>query len=209
MENKTKNVADFYNKTATEWNEEFFKDKKESEILKKFYKCFSNAGTKSPRILDIGSGAGYDSKILNDFGAKTLGIDISEKLVEIAKKNVPYAKFVVGDITKSLDELGAFDGIICLATLIHIDVQKMKQTFNNMSSILKKGGLLLISVQDGVSKNIEDSIEKIDGVDYDKDLNYYSAEELCGFAYPKLKLIDTWKFKDYEEGWRYYIFIKQ
>ena len=56
-----KTVTDFYNKTATGFSDEFLKERKESKILKKFYNCFSLAGTKNPRILDIGSGVGYKS----------------------------------------------------------------------------------------------------------------------------------------------------
>lgn len=203
-----KTVADFYNKTATGFSDEFLKDRKESEILKKFYNCFFLAGTKEPRILDIGSGVGYDSKILSDLGARVMGIDISEKSVEIAKNKVKNAKFVVGDITKNMDALGSFDGISCLATLIHIDIKDMKQTFDNMASILKKDGLLLVSSHDGVGKNIEKSLAYIDGEDYHKDFNNYSVQELCNFAHPKFRLADTWKFDDFNEGWRYYIFIK-
>ena len=203
-----KTVTDFYNKTATGFSDEFLKERKESKILKKFYNCFSLAGTKNPRILDIGSGVGYDSKILSDLGARVMGINISEKSVEIAKNKVTNAKFVVGDRTKSMDALGSFDGISCLATLIHIDVKDMKQTFDNMANILKKGGLLLISSHDGFGKSIERSYVNIDGENYDKDFNNYSVQELCNFAHPKFRLADTWKFDDFNDGWRYYVFMK-
>jgi hypothetical protein len=49
---------------------------------------------------------------------------------------------------------------------------------------------------------------EIDGEAYDKEVNRYSASELCAFAYPNLKLVDTWMFEDFGEGWRYYVFMK-
>jgi len=203
-----KNVADFYNKTATGWSEEWYQEKKQNTILEKYYNCFAQGGTKHPKILDLGCGAGYDSKILTKMGSRVVGVDFSEKLVRIAKKNVPNCKFFLGDMTDRFDKLGKFDGILCLATIMHVDVTKMKQTFVNMSNALKKGGLLLISSFDGVGKNYEKSIIQIDGEVYDKDFNNYNASELCAFAYPKLKLVDTWKFEDFAEGWRYYVFMK-
>ncbi|MBE5755161.1 MAG: class I SAM-dependent methyltransferase [Clostridia bacterium] len=203
-----KNVADFYNKTATGWSEEWYQEKKQNTILEKYYNCFAQGGTKHPKILDLGCGAGYDSKILTKMGSRVVGVDFSEKLVRIAKKNVPNCKFFLGDMTDKFDKLGKFDGILCLATIMHVDVTKMKQTFVNMSNALKKGGLLLISSFDGVGKNYEKSIIQIDGEVYDKDFNNYNASELCAFAYPKLKLVDTWKFEDFAEGWRYYVFMK-
>ena len=203
-----KNVADFYNKTATGWSEEWYREKKQNAILEKYFNCFAQGGTRHPKILDLGCGAGYDSKILSKMGSRVVGVDFSEKLVKIAKKNVPNCKFFLGDMTDRFDKLGKFDGILCLATIMHVDVTKMKQTFVNMSNALKKGGLLLISSFDGVGKNYEKSIVSIDGEVYDKSFNNYNASELCAFAYPKLKLVDTWKFEDFAEGWRYYVFMK-
>ena len=203
-----KNVADFYNKTATGWSEEWYREKKQNAILEKYFNCFAQGGTRHPKILDLGCGAGYDSKILSKMGSRVVGVDFSEKLVKIAKKNVPNCKFFLGDMTDKFDKLGKFDGILCLATIMHVDVTKMKQTFVNMSNALKKGGLMLISSFDGVGKNYEKSIISIDGEVYDKSFNNYNASELCAFAYPKLKLVDTWKFEDFAEGWRYYVFMK-
>ena len=85
----------------------------------------------------------------------------------------------------------------------------MKKTFDNIAEVLKRGGLFLLSVCDGTGKNAKKSYVKIDGVSYDKDFNNYNASELCAFAYPKLKLVDTWRFDDFLDGWRYYVFMKQ
>ena len=37
-----KNVADYYNKTATGWSDEWLKEKKQSAILEKFYNCLKD-----------------------------------------------------------------------------------------------------------------------------------------------------------------------
>lgn len=202
-------VADYYNKTATGWSDEWYREKKQSLILEKFYNCYSAVGTKHPKILDLGCGAGYDAKIMSKMGARVVGIDFSEKLINIAKDQVGSCKFFVGNITDPFDKLGVFDGILCLATIMHVDIQKMHKTFQNMAKALKKGGLILISSYDGTGKNYEKSYAKLDGEIYDKDFNNYNASELCAFAYPNLKLVDTWKFDDFAEGWRYYVFMKQ
>ena len=133
-----KNVADYYNKTATGWSDEWLKEKKEGEILDKFYNCFAKVGSSHPKFLDLGCGAGYDSKIMSKLGARVTGVDISEKLIEIAKKNVPACNFYVGDINEPMTKLGKFDGVVCLATIIHVDITKMKTVMQNISDVLKK-----------------------------------------------------------------------
>lgn len=203
-----KTVKDFYNKTAAEWSNELLKEKENREILQKFIDCFVNGGTIRPRILDLGCGAGYDSKLLSEYGAKVVGVDLSDKQIEVAKQNLPNGKFFVGDITDKLDNLGKFDGVLCLATIMHIDIEKMKSTFENIANILHEGGLLLISAFDGVGKNVNKSYVKVNNEIYDQNFNNYNAEAVCTFAHPHLKLVDTWKFDDFDEGWRYYVFTK-
>lgn len=203
-----KTIKEFYNKTATAWSDDCLKEKENKEVIQKFMDCFINGGTASPRILDLGCGAGYDSKLLSEYGARVVGVDISDKQIEIAKQNLSSGKFFVGDITDKLDNLGKFDGVLCLATIMHVDIEKMKTTFENISNILHEGGLLLLSAYDGVGKNIKKSYVKVNNEMFDQNFNNYNAETICTFAHPELKLVDTWMFDDFDEGWRYYVFLK-
>lgn len=204
-----KNVADYYNKTATGWSNDWLNEKLQSAVLQKYYDCFARVGTYEPKILDLGCGAGYDAKILNELGAKVVGIDLSEKLIDIAKTEVPKCKFFVGDINDPMTSLGKFDGIVCLATIIHIGILGMKNVFKNIADVMKKGALLIISCRDGAGKDYQKSQVEIEGDFYDQNINDYKIEELCAFAHPELKLVDSWKFGDFDEGWRYYIFMKK
>lgn len=203
-----KNVKDYYNNTAGDWSQEYFNEKNK-DILTKFIDCFVGGGTINPKILELGCGAGYDAKYLLDLGAKVVGVDLSEKLINVAKENVDGGKFFVGDISEPLEKLGKFDGALCLATIMHIDIEKMKHTFENISKVLKEGGLLLISAYDGNSKDIKKSLVKVGKDTFDQNFNSYNAEMVATFAHPYLKLVDTWKFDDFDDGWRYYVFMKE
>ena len=204
-----KNVKEYYDNSATMWSEKYIDEKPDKEVLIKFIKCFIDGGTVAPKILDLGCGNGFNSKMLIEFGAKVVGIDISEKQIEIAKKNITGAKFFVGDMIDSFEKLGKFDGVLCLASIMHINIEDMKTVFENIANSLYEGGLLLLSAFDGVGKNIEKSLVKFSGENYDQNFNNYNAETIASFAFPRLKLVDTWKFDDFNEGWRYYIFQKQ
>lgn len=203
-----KTVKEYYDKTATGWSEEYYQEKNSKEIIEKFVSCFVDGGTISPKILDLGCGVGYNSKLLSELGAKVVGVDLSETLIEIAKVNLKNAKFFVGDITDRLDNLGKFDGVLCLATIMHIGIENLKRTFDNISNVLHEGGLLLLSAYDGIGKNIQKSFVKFNDETYDQNFNNYNAETICSLAHPNLKLVDTWKFHDFDEGWRYYVFSK-
>ena len=203
-----KGVKEYFDVTASDWSEFWLKEREGSKIAETFYELFAKAGNKNPRILDAGSGLGYDSFLLSELGADVVGVDFSKKSVEIAKLNAPDCKFIVKDLTDNINDLGKFEGIYCTALLDYIDIMKINRVIDNFAEILKSGGLLFVSVLEGNGKNEQKSYSFIDGEEYILDFFNYTAEQLCTFALPNLKLVDTFKFDDFDEGWRYYVFIK-
>lgn len=203
-----KGVKEFYDKTALDWSEDWLEEKKSSNICKTFYDLFALAGTVSPRILDAGSGLGYDCKILSDYGCDVTGVDFSEKSIEISQKNIENCSFFVRDISSPLGILGKFDGIICLGVINYIDILNGRKVFENFSAVLKKGGLAMVSCKDGNGKNEEKSMVILDGDVYDLGFYEMNAEQLCSLALPDLRLVDTFRFDDFSGGWKYYVFTK-
>ena len=202
-------VKEYFDVTASDWSEYWLKERENSKVVQTFYELYSRAGTNNPRVLDVGSGLGYDSFLLSKLGASVVGVDFSEKSVEVAKKNAPNCEFFVRDITEKIDDLGKFDGIFCTALLDYVDIMKINNVIDNFAELLKSGGLLFVSVLDGNGKNEQKSYSFIDGKEYILDFFNYTAEQLCTFALPDLKLVDTFKFDDFDDGWRYYVFIKK
>ena len=75
---------------------------------------------KGMRILDAGCGTGVLSRMLDERGAEVVGVDISDKLIDVAKnrsatnKNIEY---FAGDMKEQ--SFGNFDYIIAMDSLIH------------------------------------------------------------------------------------------
>ena len=204
-----KNVKDFFENNMQEWSNEFFEEKKQYHIVDLFYECYSKVKKTRPRIIDIGCGIGYNSRILSELGAKVVGIDFSKNNIDVARAHVPNVEFYERNILNNLSDLEKFEGALCLETINYITPENMKTCISNIANILKSGALLLISVLDGKGKNDERSLTTINGENYDKNFYCYDAETLCQYAYPYFMLADTWQFNDFEEGWRYYVLIRQ
>jgi len=79
---------------------------------------------KPKKILDFGCGGGWLSKVLASYGYEVVGIDISHSLIKRAKKVAPTVIFVVGDGMNLPFREGAFDAVVSIATLHHLDVKK-------------------------------------------------------------------------------------
>jgi malonyl-CoA O-methyltransferase len=99
---------------------------------------------KGDIILDVGCGTGRYSYIATKLGAEVIGIDFSSRMLAIAKKKVPKAKFARCDITKPLyfpDK--TFDKIICGLVIDHL--KNITPLFQELSRVLKDKGYMIIT----------------------------------------------------------------
>ncbi|MGY5876509.1 MAG: class I SAM-dependent methyltransferase [Candidatus Thorarchaeota archaeon] len=108
---------------------------------------FMNLVRPRGHVLDVGCGSGVRvARALVDRGFQVTGIDISQKMIDIAKHCLPEAVFEVGDMTALEYEDETFDGIVSTYAVFHVPRTKHYALFLDFRRILKKGGALLVSV---------------------------------------------------------------
>ena len=101
---------------------------------------------KSSQVLDAGCGVGIPvSQFLVKEGFNVTGVDISKKLIDLAKENVPEANFYQKNILKLDYQEGSFDGIICVYTLWHIPRVNHSSIIENFHRMLNNSGILVIN----------------------------------------------------------------
>lgn len=106
----------------------------------------------SAHILDVGCGAGIPTaKFLTERGIKVTGIDLSDTMLNLARKNVPSAEFVKMDMNELDFNENTFDGIVSVYALFHVPKQKYFEIFKKFFEILKPDGILLINT--GISES--------------------------------------------------------
>ncbi len=111
-------------------------------LLKKFIKYLP----KNSRVLDLGCGAGVPiSKFLVDNGYKITGIDFSDGMLKLAKKNVPKAKFMKMDMTNMKFKENSFDGAVSFYAIIHVPREKHKRIYKSLHKSLRNGGIILLN----------------------------------------------------------------
>ncbi|TXT55266.1 MAG: hypothetical protein BAJATHORv1_40177 [Candidatus Thorarchaeota archaeon] len=108
-------------------------------------------------VLDAGCGVGKPtSEYLSNEGLKVIGIDLSRKMVDLAKQNVPDAEFHQMNILELDFPDESFDGIICVYTLWHIPREYHEKIIENFHRMLNNDGILVLNTgvyeSDGMSK---------------------------------------------------------
>jgi ubiquinone/menaquinone biosynthesis C-methylase UbiE len=100
---------------------------------------------KNSKVLDVGCGAGVTvAKFLVEAGFEVVGIDFSEKMLKLARKNVPQATFVRKDMTKMDFADDSFDGLTAFYSVIHVLREKHSLLFKSFNRILRPDGIMLL-----------------------------------------------------------------
>ncbi len=141
----------FYTKFAWAYDKIIERDtKKDCEFIKR--SLLKNNISLNSYILDAGCGTGNYSIELAHHGFKTVGVDLSEQQIEVAKSKLTnensQIEFSTGNLF-DLDYKNSFDSIICRGVLNDFIENNLRQEiFYKFKSYLKPDGLLIFDVRD-------------------------------------------------------------
>lgn len=105
-------------------------------------------------VIDMGCGSGRDVRALSDMGFHTVGLDASTELAEMANEKLG-VDIIEGDMSKWVSDT-PYDGIWCCASIIHLTSEEKKAFFRNLEYNLKEGGIIYISVKEGIEEGSDD-----------------------------------------------------
>ena len=96
----------------------------------------------APAICDLGCGAGWSTSILGVFGS-TLGVDLSD--TTRAAERYPHCKFVSANILEWDHPKEAFDVVVSLEVIEHIERPLQARYIAIAHELLKPGGCLILT----------------------------------------------------------------
>ena len=108
------------------------------------------------RVLDLGCGGGGPATQALAARHDVVGVDISERQLERARRLVPEARYLRADATKVEFEPESFDAVVSLFVLGHVSRAKQRPLLERIFDWLVPGGRLLATFGIG---NIDDEVE--------------------------------------------------
>lgn len=110
-----------------------------------FDQLFERLPDRAP-VLDVGCGSGipWTARLAERF--EVTGIDISPRQVEAARRAVPRATVLVGDIVRAEFPAASFDGAVALYSVGHLPAAAQEPVLGRLAGWLRPGGLLLASL---------------------------------------------------------------
>src|SRR5215510_5986331 len=103
-------------------------------------------GAGRPRALDAGCGSGFQSRVLQELGYETHGVDISPGLLELARDRLPGARFSLGDVEALLYPDASFDAVVCCGSTLSF-VAAPARALREIGRVLRPGGRWLLECE--------------------------------------------------------------
>jgi len=143
---------------------------------------------KMERVLDLGCGTGRHIIYLLKQGFHVYGCDSSEIALKIAKETLTDVEFKQCKMISLPYENNFFNGILCNFVIQHGKIKDIKKAISEMYRILKKGGVLYLTVPsikhpeyltgEEIELNTKINIDAIDG---NMPHHYFTEKEMREF----------------------------
>jgi ubiquinone/menaquinone biosynthesis C-methylase UbiE len=141
-------VKEFWDRVADDWEIQVGDDGDSNRILNSDPILWKFLGeVKGKRILDAGCGTGYLTRKLTNKGALVTGVDISSKMIEIARQKSIETEFEIEYYVDSCSQLkccndDVFDAIV--SNYVLMDIPDLEGTIKAFDRVLKPNGIAII-----------------------------------------------------------------
>lgn len=130
-----------YDRIASWWDEQ----EGQSTAGIHFVRAAIRLSANKENALDVGCGSGGRIiAALSDAGFQVTGIDVSEAMVENARKRHPGSRFILGDICEWQPQ-EQYDAIIAWDSIFHVPYSEQRRVVEKLCDALADGGVILFT----------------------------------------------------------------
>jgi SAM-dependent methyltransferase len=141
----------FYDAVADDYTERFHDELAAKPLDRSMLAAFAELvlAAGGGRVADLGCGPGPVTAHLHELGLSVYGVDLSPRMVELARGAHPGLRFEEGTMTALGQVDGTLAGIVAWHSVIHAPDEQLPQIFGEFERVLVPGGHLLLSFQVG------------------------------------------------------------
>ncbi|MFF4034766.1 class I SAM-dependent DNA methyltransferase [Streptomyces sviceus] len=139
----------FYDTVAEDYAEQFRDVLTVSPLDRVLLTAFAELVGAGGQVADLGCGPGRITAHLASLGLSVLGLDLSESMLAVARRENPALRFEQGSMLELDLPDGALAGAVSWYSSIHTPVDELPRLFAEFHRVLAPGGHLLVAFQAG------------------------------------------------------------
>ena len=166
-----------YDRVADEYARRIFDELKNKPLDRALLDRFAAATAGKGEVCDMGCGPGHVARHLHDAGAQAFGLDLSDAMLEQARRLNPRLTFRQGDMLALDLADGSLAGITAFYAIVNWPEASLLTVFREMHRVLHASGLLLLGFHIG-----NEILHRTDFLDRPVDMNFYFFQPaaICG-----------------------------
>jgi ubiquinone/menaquinone biosynthesis C-methylase UbiE len=178
-------IKEAYDACARAYAEKLFHELSYKPLDRQLLDRFAEMTRQAGPVLDVGCGPGQTTKYLHSKGVKVKGIDISERMIDEAKRLSPEIKFHVDDMLHLSAKDASIAGVCAFYSIVNFRYPDIEKIFLEFHRVLKPDGVLALAF------HVEEKTVRVDDV-------FESGKPLDFFFFDENKVIDLLKNKNFE-----------
>lgn len=201
MQQQEKKIIQTYNQVAESYATQRHDELSAKPLDQLLLKAFASTNKQKGPFADFGCGPGQTTRFIYDNGIEDItGIDISQAMIEEAKKLHPQIKFETGDLLNISYAPNHFGSALAFYAIVHFTYEEVARAFSEVNRVLKKGGHFLFSFHVGDETVHFDTARDIV---VDIDLYYFQTERIIALLqHTGFEIIDALERYPYKEEYQ-------
>ncbi|MDX3579819.1 class I SAM-dependent methyltransferase [Streptomyces sp. FL07-04A] len=139
----------FYDAVAEDYAELFVDELAARPLERAVLAAYAELVGPGGRVADLGCGPGRTTARLASLGLDVSGLDLSESMLAIARRENPEIRFAQGSMLELDFPDGALAGVVSFYSTIHTPLAELPALFAELHRVLAPGGHLLLAFQVG------------------------------------------------------------
>jgi ubiquinone/menaquinone biosynthesis C-methylase UbiE len=138
-----------YNTVAEDYAEAFADDLLQLDLDRHVLDEFVQRFVAGELVLDLGCGPGQVSGYLTDNGLLVVGMDLSQRMLGVARRRTGMTHVVCGDMRSIPFGPSSFSGVVAYYSVHHLPRSALRTAFDEIHRVLKPSGAFVVATHLG------------------------------------------------------------
>jgi SAM-dependent methyltransferase len=142
-------VSSGYDALAEEYVAHLYHELEHKPLDREWLERFAATVGSTGPVCDLGCGPGHVARYLQELGVQVLGVDLSPRMIELARQLNGGIDFRVGNMVALSVADGSWSGIVAFYSIIHIPRTQIAAVLHEFWRVLRLGGEVLLAFHVG------------------------------------------------------------